>query len=127
MDSLSAVFLGFFFFNFKIYGYIIGIVVSLCYWKKYPEISHSAFIGFTILLVSLAAMVFINSANYVGKIGSFRYFPHEILHAIFGVIGWSCIVYAVFGKRKEQPEYRKEAVVESVDSADRRQHNRNTL
>ena len=121
MDNLSTVFLWLFFINVKVYGYMVGIIVSLCYWKKHPLIPRFALAGFTLLLLSLTTRIMIDSVNYVKKPGFFLYFPYGTFHTVFRIIGWSFIVYAVFGKRKEQPEYRKAAAGESVDSADRRQ------
>lgn len=115
MDDLLTAFLLKFFFNVRVYGYMFGIFVSLCYWKKYPEISRFAFIGFTILLMTLAVFVFVDSAHYTKKVGFLIYFPYGIFHAVFGIIGWSFIVYAVFGKRSGNLENHSAEEGKAVD------------
>ena len=128
MANLFEIFLINLFYSYiHFFAYIVGVIASLYYWKTYPKISRFAFVGFSILLLSLTLIILLDSIQYLYHNDLSNYYvviipTSSIIHTILRVIAWSLILYAMFGERAERIVYRTVPKKEPIGFVDQGHH-----
>ena len=89
--------------------WIVGVILALFYWKRYPKISLRALAAIVIVFVNSAAGAFLNlylpltlhargwSANQISLVST----ASAIVQSLIAAVAWGLVLAAIFGERNK--------------------------